>query len=251
MKQAWAALFGGLMLTALVVTAYLPLPGLARYDWLFLIAIGIQVFMLWTRLEQPHEVVTIVTFHLVGLGMELFKTSSGINSWSYPGEAFFQVGNVPLFSGFMYAAVGSYMARSWRVLRLTFSHHPFRPAAALLAIAIYVNFFTHHFTFDARYLLFGCILVLYGSVWVRYTITSKLRRMPLVVGFALIAFFIWIAENIATYTGVWLYPSQVGQWQPVGLSKLGSWLLLVVVSFVMVELLEYRRAAIARRPSVT
>ncbi|MCA9326313.1 DUF817 family protein [Candidatus Saccharibacteria bacterium] len=34
-KQAWAALFGGLMLAALISTKYVTLPGMSRYDWLF------------------------------------------------------------------------------------------------------------------------------------------------------------------------------------------------------------------------
>ncbi|HPG37597.1 MAG TPA: DUF817 family protein, partial [Candidatus Saccharibacteria bacterium] len=111
-KQAWAALFGGLMLAALILTKYIDLPWLGRYDWLLIMALAIQTFMLLTKLEKPAEVIVIATFHLVGLGMEIFKTSSGIGSWSYPGHAIFHVGNVPLFSGFMYAAVGSYIARA-------------------------------------------------------------------------------------------------------------------------------------------
>ena len=115
-RQAWAALFGGLMLLGIIVTSYVDLPWLSQYDWLFVWAIIIQLFMLVVKLEKPHEVLTILLFHLVGLGMELFKTSGTIGSWTYPGEAFWRLGNVPLFSGFMYAAVGSYLARSWRVM---------------------------------------------------------------------------------------------------------------------------------------
>ncbi len=236
-KQAWAALFGGLMLIALIVTAYVDLPFLARYDWLFLIAIAIQLFMLATKLERPHEVITIALFHLVGLAMEVFKTSGDIGSWSYPGVAFFHLGNVPLFSGFMYAAVGSYMARSWRVFKLTFSHYPNRLATILLAVAIYINFFTHHFFYDIRYMLFVMIIVLYRRVWVTYSVNKTPRRMPLLLGFVLIAFFIWLAENIATFTNVWLYPNQYDGWQLVSIDKMGSWLLLMVISFIMVELL--------------
>lgn len=240
-KQAWAALFGGLMLIALVVTAYVDLPFLARYDWLFLMAIAIQLFMLVTKLEKPHEIITIVLFHLVGLGMELFKTSGDIGSWSYPGVAFFHLGNVPLFSGFMYAAVGSYMARSWRVFQLKFNHYPNRMATVLLAIAIYVNFFTHHFFYDIRYILFAALVVLYARVWVTYTINKTPRRMPLLLGFVLIACFIWLAENIATYTNAWLYPTQYEGWHMVSIDKMGSWLLLMVISFIMVDLLHFWR----------
>jgi uncharacterized membrane protein YoaT (DUF817 family) len=241
-RQAWAALFGGLMLAGIVFTAYVDLPGLSRYDWLFVYAIAIQIFMLVTRLEKPHEVATIFLFHLVGLGMELFKTSSQIGSWSYPGEAIFQLGNVPLFSGFMYAAVGSYIARSWRVLNLSFAPYPRRRWTLLLAVAIYANFFTHHFIYDFRYVLFAAMFLLYARTWVSYTINTNVRRMPLVIGFLLITLFIWLAENISTFTGVWLYPSQVGTWQMVGLDKIGSWLLLMVISFIMIDLLYYVRS---------
>jgi len=241
-KSGWAALFGGLMLAALIVTQYVDLPLLARYDWLFLAAIAIQAFMLAAKLEKPYEVITIVAFHLVGLGMELFKTSSSIGSWSYPGDAFFHVGNVPLFSGFMYAAVGSYIARSWRVFELQFKPYPNRLATAVLAIAIYVNFFTHHFLYDFRYLLFAATIFLFGRTWVSYKVNKRLHRMPLLLAFLFIAFFIWLAENIGTYTNAWLYPQQFDGWKLVSLSKMGSWLLLMIISFIMVDLLHYFRA---------
>lgn len=242
LKQAWAALFGGLMLLAIIVTQYVDLPFLARYDWLFLFAVMIQVFMVATKLEKPHEVLTIILFHLVGLGMELFKTSSGVASWSYPGEAVFRIENVPLFSGFMYAAVGSYIARSWRVLRLDFTNYPRRRYTTLLAIAIYGNFFTNHYVYDIRFILFIFIAILYGRTVVSYAVSKKVRRMPLLVGFFLIALFIWIAENISTYTNVWLYPTQMSGWHMVGLEKLGSWFLLMIISFIMVDILYALRA---------
>ena len=37
--------------------------------------------------------------------MEVFKTEAG--SWTYPEDNLLRIGGVPLFSGFMYAAVGS------------------------------------------------------------------------------------------------------------------------------------------------
>jgi len=245
-RQAWASLFGELLLGAIIFTNYVNLPWFQRYDWLFLFAIIIQVVMLVSKLEKPHEILTIFVFHLVGLGMELYKTSSVIGSWHYPGDAFFQIGNVPLFSGFMYAAVGSYIARSWRVLNLSFSNYPNRLYTFSLALAIYINFFSHHFTYDFRYVLFLAVLVLFGKVWVSYSINTKIRRMPLVVGFLLIALFIWLAENIATYTGIWLYPYQVGHWRPVGVEKLGSWMLLMIISFIMVDMLYFIRGRLGK-----
>lgn len=238
LKQAWAALFGGLLLIAIALTAWFPLPGLHRYDWLFLIAVAIQVFMVATKLEHPHEVVTITAFHLVGLAMELFKTHPSIGSWSYPEPAVIQVGTVPLFSGFMYAAVGSYIARAWRVLELSFTHYPRGWPTLVVSVAIYINFFTHHFWYDIRYVLFGCLAVLYWRTIVHYRLNRRDRKMPLLVGLTLVASVIWLAENAATFFNVWLYPDQVAGWQPVHLTKLGAWFLLIIISFVMVERLQ-------------
>ncbi|HEX7872878.1 MAG TPA: DUF817 family protein, partial [Sphingobium sp.] len=113
-KQGWACLFGALML-ALLLGTHLFYPAgapLHRYDFLTLAAIGIQVAMLVLRLETPREAIVICAFHVIGTIMELFKTQAG--SWIYPEQSLLHVGAVPLFSGFMYAAVGSYIARIWR-----------------------------------------------------------------------------------------------------------------------------------------
>lgn len=245
-KQGWAALFGGLMLGAIIFTTYVELPWLPRYDWLFIFAIIIQLGMVTFRLEQPREVVTILVFHLVGLFMELFKTSEGVGSWAYPEDNYIRLGGVPLFSGFMYAAVGSYIARSWRVMNLRYAYYPRRAWTAILAIAIYANFYTHHYVFDMRYVLFAMVALLYWRTRVYFTLSRKEYHMPLLAAFFLIALFIWFAENIGTYTKVWLYPDQVQAWQFVSPAKLGSWLLLMIISFILIDLLYvwYRRKSI-------
>jgi len=63
--------------------------------------------------------------------------------------------------------------------------------------------------------------------------------MPVALSFVLIGFFIWIAENIATFFGAWQYPDQQQQWTMVHISKISSWLLLVIVSFLIVALLKH------------
>lgn len=63
--------------------------------------------------------------------------------------------------------------------------------------------------------------------------------MPLVLSFFLIGLFVWIAENIATFFGAWKYPNQHDQWQLVGLGKISSWILLVIVSFMIVAQLKH------------
>ena len=59
-------------------------------------------------------------------------------------------------------------------------------------------------------------------------------RAPQLLIFAGVALFIWIAENIATWAGAWLYPNQEAGWQMVSPQKLVSWFLLMIISVVMV-----------------
>ena len=65
--------------------------------------------------------------------------------------------------------------------------------------------------------------------------------MPLLVGFTLVASVVWVAENVGTYTKAWLYPTQATTWEMVGISKLGAWFLLMIISFIMIELMNYLR----------
>jgi uncharacterized membrane protein YoaT (DUF817 family) len=233
-KQAWACLFAGLMLALLMVT-YFFYPrsiGLARYDFLTLAALSIQAAMIVTRLETTEEARVIAVFHVVGTVMEIFKTAVG--SWIYPEASVLRIGGVPLFSGFMYAAVGSYIARCWRVFDFRFTHHPPLWALALLSAAIYVNFFTHHYLQDVRALLFVAAIVLFARTTVHYRIWRVHRRMPLLLGLVLVALFIWLAENIGTFTAAWIYPAQRAGWNMVALPKLGSWFLLMLLSYTLV-----------------
>ncbi len=236
LKQAWACLFGGVMLAAVLITSrYWPASiGLARYDFLFLFALAIQAAMLLFRLEKPEEARIILIFHVVGTVMELFKTHAG--SWTYPEASFLRLGGVPLFSGFMYAAVGSYLARVSRIFDMRYTRYPDLRWTMVLAAAIYINFFTHHFVLDVRFLLFGALAVLYARTFVHFRVFRFRHRMPLVVGFLLVALFIWFAENIGTWSRAWLYPGQENGWTPVSIAKLGSWYLLMIISFVLVTL---------------
>ena len=60
--------------------------------------------------------------------------------------------------------------------------------------------------------------------------------MPLLLGFALVALFIWLAENIGTFAAAWVYPHQRHAWEVVSPAKLGAWFLLVIISYVLVAL---------------
>jgi uncharacterized membrane protein YoaT (DUF817 family) len=233
-KQAWACLFGGAML-ALIIATHLAYPRdamLARYDFLVLAAIALQVLMLRLGLETWDEARIILVFHVVGTAMEVFKTAVG--SWLYPEPSLLRLGGVPLFTGFMYAAVGSYLARVWRLFDFRFDRHPPLGALAILSVAIYVNFFTHHYTLDIRLLLFAVAAVLFGPSTVHFKVWRVHRRMPLLLGLVLVALFIWFAENLGTFAKAWVYPNQKDGWSLVSISKLGSWFLLMILSYTMV-----------------
>jgi len=235
-KQGWACLFGGLLLMLLIAT-HLFYPAnapFARYDFVTLAAVAIQLGMLALRLESWDEAKVILAFHIVGTVMELFKTAQG--SWLYPEPSLLRVGDVPLFSGFMYAAVGSYIARIWRIFDFRFTGYPPRWITILLAIAIYVNFFAHHWLPDVRLLLFAMVGIAFARTRIWFRPWREHRSMPLLVGWLLVALFIWFAENIATFSRAWLYPGQRDGWAMVSLGKLGAWYLLMIISFVLVSL---------------
>lgn len=236
LKQAWACLFGGAMLALIIGTkfAWSPDFALSRYDFLFLAALAIQIAMLALRLETLSEAKVILIFHVVGTAMEIFKTSAG--SWIYPEDSLLRIGAVPLFSGFMYAAVGSYLARISRIFDMRYTFYPPMWTTVLLALAIYVNFFAHHFTADFRYGLFAATALLFLRTTVHYRVFRFRHRMPLLVGFLLVALFIWFAENIGIWSRAWLYPGQSEGWTPVSMGKLGAWYLLMIISFVLVTL---------------
>lgn len=239
-KQGWACLFGGLMLGLLLAT-FLWYPDgawLTRYDFLVLGAIAIQVMMLWTGLEIWEEARVILVFHVVGTIMELFKTYHG--SWIYPEDSLLRIAGVPLFTGFMYAAVGSYLARVWRIFDFRFDRFPPLWMQGVLATAIYVNFFAHHWLPDIRIALFAATAMVYGPCMVWFRADMAHRPMPLVIGFGLVAIFIWFAENLGTFARAWAYPGQEHGWQMVSLSKLGSWYLLMIISFVLVAAMHGR-----------
>lgn len=246
LKQAWACLFGGAMLALLLLTGFFwpdDAP-LARYDFLVIAAVVIQGLLLTTRLERPEEAVVILVFHVVGTGMELFKTAHG--SWTYPEPSLLRIGGVPLFSGFMYACVGSYMARAIRLFEIRFETYPPLWGPWLLAVLAYLNFFTHHYLPDIRWGLFALSAVMFGRGWFQFTPDLTVRRMPMLLGFGLVSLFIWVAENVGTFTSAWIYPSQRDGWSLVPIGKLGSWYLLMMLSFVLVTVVHRPERAPAR-----
>lgn len=240
--QARAAVFGIGILALILITSAVWRDGwpVYRSDFIFVVVVVAQIWLLATGRETPREAKVIAVFHVVGVAMEIFKTAIG--SWHYPEPSIFAIGNVPLFTGFMYSAVGSYIARFWRLSDMRLERAPPLWAAMLLGVAIYANFFTHHYVMDIRLGLFVAIAVLYGPTIARFGDEGR-PRVPLLAFFALAAILIYIAENIGSITGTWLYPSQEAGWRPVPPGKLGAWFLLMTISFVLVWTIRRRDSA--------
>ncbi len=236
LKQANACLFGGFLIGLIVLTNYWYPFSLPRYDFLFIAAVAFQIFLLVFKFETLQEAKVIFLFHIVATLMEIFKTSDQIGSWRYPEHFYLGFKNYPLFAGFMYSAVGSYIARVWRIFDFQFTHYPLRLVTFGLALAMYLNFFTHHFIFDLRWVLIAAVVFFFGKTQVYFKVQQNHRHMPMVLGFFLVSLFIWFAENIATYSRIWLYPNQMKQWHMVPIDKLSAWFMLMIVSFILVSL---------------
>jgi uncharacterized membrane protein YoaT (DUF817 family) len=199
--------------------------------------IGMQAIMYFTKVETKDELLVITLFHLLGLVMEIFKVHAG--SWSYPEESYTKVLGVPLYSGFMYASVASYICQAWRRFDLKITGWPGDVPALLVSGIIYLNFFTHHFIYDLRYVLILALIIVFFRTKVFYTPQRVIRKMPLVLSFLLIAFFVWIAENVATFFGAWKYAYQHDNWHMVSSGKITSWFLLIVISVIIVIELKF------------
>lgn len=233
LKMGWATLFGALLLLAILLSKAIwqETWPVARYDALVIFAVIAQILFLKFRLESFDEVKVIFLFHLSGTAMEIFKIHAG--SWAYPEIGYLKIMGVPLFSGFMYASVGSFMARSIRLFDMKFAPFPPTWGIYVFGALIYVNFFSHHYMYDFRYVLFGLSLVLFLRTRIWFQIGANYYWMPLPLAAFFTSFFLWVAENIGTLTGTWLYNGQTIV-ERVSFAKLGSWYLLLFVSFATV-----------------
>src|SRR3954447_17766847 len=149
--EAQCCLFAFLFFVGLALVRVVPLP-VDPADALLAWCLGVTLVLWLCGWETGREVGVIFGFHLVGLALELFKVRQG--SWSYPDTGRASIGGVPLYSGFMYAAVGSYVCQAWRRFDLRITGY--RPCATSAAAAmVYLNFFTEHAVADLRLPLAG------------------------------------------------------------------------------------------------
>ncbi|MDZ5713469.1 DUF817 domain-containing protein [Jeotgalibacillus haloalkalitolerans] len=231
-ELALSCIFPAVIFLSLALTEVLPLPILARYDWLLIIFLVMQWWMVRSGLETADELKVICLFHIIGLILEVYKVNMG--SWFYPESGIFKIADVPLYSGFMYASVASFLCQAWRRLNVRMINWPAPWLVIPLAFMIYLNFFTHHVWLDIRWILLGCVVIIFFKTTVSFHIRSEKYQMPLIFSFILTGLFIWIAENVATYFNAWQYPNQQEGWEIVHVGKVSSWILLVIVSFLIV-----------------
>jgi len=229
--QAVSCIFPVLIFLSLALSTQLH-TGIARYDMLLIICIVVQMIMYKTGLETRDEVYVITLFHLVGLVLELHKVHRG--SWSYPEEAYTKIWGVPLYAGFMYASVGSYICQAWRNLDLDTTNWPRDGYAWIAGAAIYLNFFSNAWIPDLRlYITLGLVFI-FRRTYFRFRLQQYMYRMHALLSFVVIGFFIWLAENVATFYGAWRYAYQHAGWKMVSVHKITSWSLLVIVSIILV-----------------
>ncbi len=200
-----------------------------RYDFMLIACVLIQAVLYIYKIETRDEVFVICIFHLLGLVMELFKIHIG--SWSYPEFAYVKILGVPLYSGFMYASVASYLCQAWKRFDLQIINWPTHHITRILGVLIYINFFTNHFIYDMRYVIGLFVLYFFRRSIVIFYIDGKARRNAhVVLSFLLIGFFIWIGENAATVLhSAWKYACQHSNWTIVNYQKISSWAFLKVI----------------------
>lgn len=109
-QQIQCCLFPIIIVISLGLTKYISIGMIPRYDLLLLICIFTQITLLYFKLETKDELKVIMLFHIIGLVLEIYKVQFG--SWSYPGAGFWKIGGVPLYSGFMYSSIGSYICKA-------------------------------------------------------------------------------------------------------------------------------------------
>lgn len=126
------------------------------------------------------------------------------------------------------------MARAWRGFHFSFTSFPPLWLAGTIAILAYANFFTHHYLLDIRWPLIIAGAIAFRKTTIHFKPKILDLRMPLLLGFVLVAGFIYLAENLGTIARAWQYPGQENGWKPVHFSKFTAWYLLMQLSFILI-----------------
>ncbi|MEM9715681.1 MAG: DUF817 family protein [Pseudomonadota bacterium] len=233
LDQVWwqirAAVFGIAFLAAIVGTAVIWSPdwALARNDALFGVGVVLMVAVFWTGVNRMADAVPIGIVFLLGIGLELHRT--GVGAWAYADGGVLKLGAKPLFVGFMYAAVASYVIRSLRLKELVVTRLPHWAVAAFVSVSIYGMFFVGVPDW-VRPAVLALAVIVFGMARV---VAPSGSWLPVPVALGLAAVLLWCAENVGTFSGTWTYRGQ-GPGELVDLTKISAWFLLLTVIFWVV-----------------
>lgn len=233
----YCAAFPLFLLGTLALTDVVRLEWIARYDLVLVLCVLFQVGMLALKIETPREFATIFAFHAMGVSLEIFKVNHG--GWAYPEEAWCKLAGVPMYSGFMYASVGSFLLAAFKRFEMRLVPSPPVPALAALVVLIYANFFTNTWLPDAKLPLLAVATWLLWRTWIH----TRGLSAPVLLLFPAMGGMLWLAECWGTAFGSWQYPRQAEGWTIVPPDKLLSWTTLTLVSFLLVVLVRERRGA--------
>ena len=198
---------------------------IARYDFVsfsLIATYGLFFFFHWrnTRYLLIHIVV-----HFLGLLFEIYKVNK--LSWVYPDQAWLMFWGVPFYSGFMYTALVDFVCQVMHRSKFQIMRELPWKTIGILSLLIYLNFFIVHLTrVDFRYLLVVVSVFLIYRLPVRMTVKKTTIDANLLSIMIVFSCMVWVAENIATFSGAWLYMTQLDGWVPVSPHKLVSWYLL-------------------------
>lgn len=233
--QANSCIFGISLLLLIVLTAqfYPQQSAFSRIDFLSISAILIQILFVIFKVEALKESIMIFIFHFLGMGMEVFKTKVG--SWHYPNNGYLFIAMVPIFTGFMYASVGSYILRMQRNFRCTFTAYPHYSWVILLGTLVYINFISHHYMVDLRWWLVVSSIVIFRKTRVTLYFSTGKMTIPYLSVLLSIGLLLWVAENIGSFYAIWRYPHQQDVWHWVSPQKIIAWYLLTFTLLAVID----------------
>ena len=209
----------------ILLLSYVIPVGIARYDFVSLAVLLFYGVFFIVRRRNLKDFLLHILVHIIGVVFEMYKVQQ--LSWAYPEAGLLMLGGVPLYSGFMYTVLVDFIDRFMRVTRLQVSiTFPWK-VVFLLCFFIYLNFFIIHVAaIDFRYSLVVLSAFLLWKMPIRLLIKKSTIRSNMLVLMVVFASVVWCGENIATFSGAWLYIDQLDGWIPVSPHKLISWYLL-------------------------
>lgn len=70
----------------------------------------------------------------------------------------------------MYASVASYICQAWNQFHLRMNNWPKYIWTIPLGVIIYLNFFTHHYILDLRWILTILLFIVFAQTYVQFTV---------------------------------------------------------------------------------